>query len=484
MTDNPNQETSISVKEQVQPAKKCFRLMHIPAVIALAVMIAVFLVTFYTSTHRFSILKGLFGGPYAGNWYYRNAFDPSSGDVFRFVKDSLLIRILILAVSGLLSAGMYALYRCIKKPNAILWISCLWLIPASLPTAVTAFSAINITISWKIISNSLVYVLGSGLQTTGLFCFITGLFAYFGRNPFRGLLTAALVWLLGSLTLNALYPLFSITKAPERTLDYIVFYKIRDSGYSHGSTIVVIKVVLQALIAIIPMILLCRMDRENISGEIQFPEKTARAEYLLIPGALICASLIFLVGLTKSIENMWIRCSVNSLILALAGGGLGGLTAWSIIRFLRDASTRLFGITAIILSAAMSSMITVYLLSVRLSMISKMLPQVLSASFDWRMILLMIAIGFVLRFRSCPHPVILALSLALLAAAFTWANLTLSLFYEQNTNATIGSLFLSLIRTEPISPSKYLQCMLLTALPPLAFGLCGSLLMHRALTQD
>ena len=484
MTDNPNQETSASAAEQVQPAKKRFRLMYIPAVISLALIIAVFLLTFYTSTHKFSVLKGLFGGTYTGNTYYRHAFDPSSGSVFRFIKDSLLIRILILAVSGLLSAGMCALYRCIKKPNAILWLSCLWLVPAALPTAVTAYPAINVLISLKISSNSLVHVLGSGLQTAGIFCFTAGLFAYIGKNPFRGLLTAALIWLLGSLTLNALYPWFGIANAPERTLDHIVFSRLRDSGYSYGSAFVIIKVVLQAVIAIIPMILLCRMDRKNSSGDIPFPGKTTRAECLLIPGALACTALVFLAGLTKGIEDNWTRLPLNGLILALAGGGLGGLIAWSIIRFLQGTSERLFGFTAIILSAAMSSLITSYILSIRLRMLSSMLPQVLYAAFDWRMILLMIAIGFVLRSRPCPRPVILALSLALLAGAFTWANLTLATLYEHGDNATIGSLFLSMMKAENVSPSKHLQCMLWTALPPLAFGLGGSLLMHRALTRD
>ena len=465
----------------VSPVRKRLPVMVVPALIALAVMLYVFFVTARSSLHQFSIMNGLTDGEYVGLANYGTAVYYTG--VFSYVWGSLVTRLLVLVVCGLLAAGMCALYRCMKKPSVVLWVACLWLVPAAVPTAVLAHAGYWFLSSLWVNNNAMVYLLGSGLQTLGLFCFVCGLFAYFRKNPFAGLPVVALVWLLGILTTNAVYPGFTSANFSLRTLEHLNINKLRDLGFDSGNAAVVIKILLQVLVGIIPVAVLVRMMSKDKGTAASGLEKTARWEWLLFPLAVGCFALIFLLQLTFAVDDYWLKRFLNSLILALAGGGFGGIVAWSFVRLLRGSSAPVFGVTSVMLSAAVSSLLVLYLLFMRFAMSNKMASQVLLAAFDWRMIFLMISLGYILRSARESHPLCLVLSLMLLTGAFTWANLIHSLIFEAPYNQTIGSAFINMIKVVKRNPASQTTCTLLTVIPPVILGLGGALLMRRALHQ-
>ena len=463
----------------VSPVRKRLPVMVVPALIALAVMLYVFFVTARSSMHQFSIMNGLTDGEYVGLANYGTAVYHTG--VFSYVWGSLVTRLLVLVVCGLLAAGMCALYRCMKKPAAVLWVACLWLVPVAVPTAVIAHAGYWFLGSLHIHNNAIIYLLGSGLQTLGLFCFVCGLFAYFRKNPFAGLPVVALVWLLGILTTNAVYPGISSPAFPLQRLEYLNTQGLLNSRIDSLNASVVLKILLQVLVGFIPLVLLMRMMRRDKIVGASGLEKTARWEWLLFPLAAGCFALIFLLALTDPLEDFWLKISLNSLILALAGGGFGGIVVWSFVRLLRGSSAPVFGVTSVILSAALSSLLVVYLLLVPRMMRNMMAVQVLLAAFDWRTVFLMISLGYVLRSSREGHPLCLVLSLVLLTGAFTWANLTISALYERPYNETIGSLFLSMMKATKANPVINSYINLLSVVPPVFLGLGGALLMRRAL---
>ena len=100
----------------------------IPALLALAAMLYVFGNAAYYSMVRYSAKNGLLGSPFVGLVNYRRLFD---GQGWSAVKDTLVIKILALAVCGAISALMCSLYRVMKKPGTLLAVACLWLVPVA-----------------------------------------------------------------------------------------------------------------------------------------------------------------------------------------------------------------------------------------------------------------------------------------------------------------------------------------------------------------
>ena len=475
----PEEQGTAPAENKPRPWYK-LPLITVPAVIALLAMLYVLVVAAFQATHRASLFDGLWGGPYIGVHRFRTLFTYDS--VWKALKNTALARLLTLAVCGSLAAGMCALCRKMKKPGTILTVACLWLVPAAIPTVAAAWAARSAIIALKLVDNSVLYLAGAGLQTLGIFCFACGLFAYLKKNPFAGLQTAVLVWLLANLTTSAVC-LYGIGFPYTYTLDDIIIKQmyLTSQDYTTSSVYSVIKVVLQVLIGIIPAVLLCGCARKDAGRGL----KTTGGEKMLIPAAVACALLALLAfNLTRTIEDEWFRASANSLVIAVAGGAFGGLLAWSFVRLLERVSRGLYGVVSLVLSAAMSCMAALYLLAVsnRL-LVGSVVPQVLYAAFDWRIILLAVILGFVLRSHTAKRPVSLALALMLLAGACTWAQFGYALFYESKDNMTMGALFLALKTVKRISKYPVYRIMLLTVLPPLLMGVGAAFRMRRAFAE-
>ena len=448
----------------------------VPGILALLALVAVFGTAVAYSTHRFHMASSWAHSPYIG---FKNYDYFAGSNAWQVIGNTLLVRLLALAVCGALAALMCLVYRKMKKPGTILTTACVWLIPAALPTAVMAIAARGLLINLRLIQNSLLYLASAGLQVLGIFCFTCGLFAYLKKNPFSGLLVSALVWLLGSLSTNAV-SFYMLGFGPtDLYLDDMIFMMTANLSMDlyRSSAISVIKVLLQVLIGIIPAVLLCRSMRK----ETPLRRKTTRAELWLIPAAVVCAALAVLaVDPVRAMKDNLVRTGINSLLLTLSGGAIGGLIAYSLIRLLRNASAAVYGSAALILSAAMSFVGVQIMINVRLRMMDTIQFHALAAAFDWRVILLTVILSFALRTRTEKHPVCLALALMLLVGAYTWTKVDFAQVHETVRGLTTGKLFLTYIlgKIDAGAPQQWTK--IISTVPPLLLGAGGAFLMRQA----
>ena len=445
----------------------------IPAILALLVMVYVFLLTGRASLLKYSAIRGMSDSPYIGFKQYEYVLNDSS--IWMSIWATLLTKLTVLAVCTGLAAGMCAIYRKMKKTGMDLTAACLWLVPVAIPTAVPAVWSVYALKFAKIGSNELLFLAASGLQTLGIFCFVAGLFAYLKKNPFTGLLTAALVYLLGSISTSAIHYSFWLKSAnqPMDTLYY--YYSTVKLDIGRASAMSVVRIALQVLIGILPLVLLCKKTRRESA-----PVRSTRGEIVSIPVAMVCAALACLAaGLPQAIKLVWFRTAVNSLLIALAGGVAGGVIAYSFVRLLSGISRRMYAVAAVILSATMTCIITLYMMTAGMWNFRETLMPVLYAAFDWRMILLVLTIAFILRSHTGSRPFGLVFALGLLAAAFTWGNATIGQLYTRK-NTTVGYLFLQSIKSYETWKDWNPEMSLLTALPPLLMGIGAAFLMKKA----
>lgn len=471
--EQENTVTSATAENKPRPWYK-LPVITIPAVLVLLAMAYIFATTLVASMQKYSIRKGWLDSPYIGFRHYQTYL--ANGDLWSTILHTVLARLLVLGVCGGLTAAMCAAYRKMKKPGEVLTIACLWLILAAIPVAAPEFPGILYLVKAKMTSGELIYLVTVGLQTLGIFCFITGLFTYLKKDPFHGLLLAALIWLLGNLSTNAVY-VYSTNK--NTLLNIQIFCdSFRGGNIGQGAALSVIKILLQVLIGIIPAILLCRNTRKKAALT-----RSTRAEYWLVPVAATgTAAALLLAGPAGKIEDQWLKAAVYSLAVAMAGAAVGGVIAYSFVRLMTCMSGRLYTMVAVILSAAMSCVIAEFMAASSLRMIDRPFLYALLSAFDWRMILLMVMIGSVLRNTGGKRPVLLASALALLAASFTWGELNIAMLYESASN-TIGSLFLAMIKNLDVWWEKEAQILLVMAVPPLLMGTGAAFLMKRAFTE-
>ena len=450
----------------------------IPALLALAAMLYVFGNAAYYSMVRYSAKNGLLGSPFVGLVNYRRLFD---GQGWSAVKDTLVIKILALAVCGAISALMCSLYRVMKKPGTLLAVACLWLVPVALPADMVVMLVRRGVVVMTQGHNGAVYLAGTGLQTIGIFCFTGGLFAYLKKNPYSGLLTAVLVWLLGNLSTNAVFLYGVATAKGPFPLDFhITDYFMMSMRVELCSATSVIKVVFQVLLGIVPAVLLCRgMEKDNTPGI-----RTTRTEFRTIPATLVCAAVVVIAGnLTKLTDDIWIKETANSVFIALAGGAAGGLVAWSFVRLLRRSSGRVFGITALMLSASMTCILGQFMLFHTLRQgHNTIIPQTLLAAFDWRVVMLAVILAYILRTHSESRTINLVLALMLLAGACTWIKPVLSYLYERTNNTSLSHHYMTVMNQEYANapnPDR-LRMILLGIIPPVLMGTGAAFLMKRA----
>ena len=459
----------------------------IPAVIALLVMIYLFLKTAYTSMLRYNAIDGI-NSPFVG---LRNYGNIRSEWLATAAFNTIGIRLLLLLVCGGLAAAMCCVYRKIKTPGKLLTAACLWLIPVGLPAAMIGAPIIKAVPDPSGFTCAIAYLMGSGLQTLGIFCFAAGIFAYLKKNPFHGLLAAVLVWLLKNIGMNAMdagiHSRISVSLLTDDR-DYLMYLS---GGIAHSAALSVVKTVLQVAIGVIAVVLLRKKTRSE-----GLREKTTRPEIMMIPIAAVCLAVAHFLykPAAGTISNNVMNALSCSLLSALGGAAAGGLIAWSFVCLLKGASDHLFGIIALVLSAAMSCLLEQYLLFSKLRMIDTVFPHALTAAFDERVILLAVILAFILRFKESPRRDSLFLSLALLAGACTWGGVLSSLTYDYVETRQTGMLFYHNVWTNYIAEGKIaligesgldpkLVLNLLMAVPPLLMGTGAAFLMKHAFTE-
>ena len=456
----------------------------IPAVIALLAMLYLFLRTAYTSMLRYSLMRGM-NSPFVGLTNYGKISSEWLGTA---VFNTIWIRLLLLLVCGGLAAAMCCVYRKIKTPGKLLTAACLWLIPVGFPAAMIGAPVIKAVPDPGTLTCALAYLAGSGLQTLGIFCFAAGLFAYLKKNPFHGLLAAMLVWLLKNIGMNAMDAGIHSKTAVSLLSDDRNYLMYMSAGMADSAALSVIKTVLQVAIGALAAVLLRKRTRSE-----GLREKTTRTEIMMIPIAAVCLAVAHLLYKPAGmIESNVMNTLSSSLLSALGGAAAGGLIAWSFVRLLKGVSGHLYGIIALILSAAMSCLLEQYMLFNRLRMLDTVFPYALTAAFDERVILLVIILAFILRFRENSRRVNLFLSLALLAGACTWGDILSSMTYDYGKTLQAGELFYynvwtnymaepyALIEESGFDPKLVVN--LVMALPPLLLGTGAAFLMKRAFT--
>lgn len=454
--------------------RKGFPVFGIPAILMLVLMLVVFALEILISTRN-----GNPEDPFGAAVGTRNYSMVITNDGLPIaLKDTLIFRLLQLAVSACLATGIYSLYYAMKKPGTVLMSGCLWLIPACLPY-------LPLTLAfWRGISPTGQYLLASVLQTTSLFCFFGGLFAFInmkkkgraGGGPFLGLLIAVLASLTGGLTARAVS--IGMVNGRDMTMDsFIARYTLSMSRVGMGSAIAVIKVILQVLIAIVPMIALCILARKKSTrGEIP---KTVLWIFLAIPAGVL---LSFLSGsLLPSSGASWDRAFFNSVVTVLMAGAFGGLAAYSFIHLMRRVSAFLYGLFAVILFTAMSCLSAQYYIIRNIGIMNTFWPQVFLSVFDERILLFIPVMAFVLRDNTELRPGSLALGTALLAGAAAWGDINIPYIYNTRT-ATITLPMMAYREFQmslTVSPAGYL----LMILPALALGAGAALLIRNAFRE-
>ena len=486
----------IFVPEKEKPVRRKFPLIIVPAILVLGVMVYLFLKTAYVSTLDYNVRDGIFGSPSAGLNNYRIAF--------RFfgnlLGNTLLIKIIMLVVCGFLSAGLCTMYKAMKKPGTILTAACLWLVPLVLPSFMLALAFVRLPDPGSFFSGGLLYLLSEGLQTVSLFCFTAGLFAWLnmrkgndaGKGAYSGLLTAILVWLLGNLTTNGILYFFHNSYPYSRTFDYALFTNSFTGSLGAGNALAVIKILLQSLIGILPVLYLRRRTDEK-----SVEQNEASREFRLFPIAGICLiPTLFSGNLAEAIGDRWLSAAFNSILLAVAAGGVGCLIAWSLIRLINHSSGKVSGIIAIMLAAALSCPFVEFMLFRLFFSKTTLLPQVLTVIFDWRMMLVIIILAFILRNHKVNRPGNLMAALALLAGAFSWSGLTSGFLYGTYKGVyTLPYAYYGTMANNDAIRSAgggiftngmeriYWPWALLIYAAPLLLGLGASLLMRRAFKE-
>ena len=482
-----------------EPARKGFPKFAIPAIIMLCLMLLLFFLELFLSMHKVNVIR-IFEGNFVGlDNYGRYA---SRGQFGAALGTTLLFRAVQLGVSGILAAGLCALYFAMKNPRVALTFACLWLIPACLPylTGNLLFISTIRTDS----SGTVLYLLSGILQTVSLFCFFGGLFTWLnlvkkgkaGGGPFYGLLVGILAWLLGGLTTGPATVGMN-TAFGGTTLDMLnlrMMVQNMQLGFSSAGS--VLKVLVQILLAVAPMIVLCLLARKKSSrGKTPL---TVLWVFLAVPTGI----LLLLLGLDRlATDDRFLNSSFVTLLVVLIGGAFGGLLAYSFLHLLRRVPAFLFGVFAVVLAASLSCISSQYIVLSRfLGLQNTIWPQVLLSAFDGRLVLIVTVLAFALRNYQEARPGSLVIAMALLTGAFLWGEINIAYAYSSarySTSLSLLALQISQTATSAASVSAdsaetaaaaaaarnaiRTESQLLVALPPLVLGAGAALMLKRGL---
>lgn len=455
-----------------QDTRKGFPVFGIPALIMLTLMVLVFVLEILASAGI-----GIIQSPRLGRGEDLNGYAYLFG-TSRFIDsagNSLLYTIVQLAVSAALAAAICAIFYAMKKPGVLLTFACMWLIPFSVPY----FQGIY---TYRYAAPMVEHLLSTVLQTTSLFCFCGGLFAYLnlrkkgkiGGGPYFGLLLGVLFRLLSSLTLaGGRYD--SIVLTLDR-FSYNFFAQYRMDSLA---AVDVVKIVFQVLLALAPVIVLSILARrKSTKGKTPL---TVLWIFLVLPVLGTLAAFLGNVFLRKTMD-FWVA-SLNTLILALLGGSFGGLIAYSFIHLLRRVPAFLYGLFTLMLALTMNCLATQYNLMYGTMLMNTFVPQTIFAAFDARLVILVAVLAYALRSYTESRPGSLALAVALLAGAFVWGDLNVSRLYSYNitTVQTLLRDYAGMYYRADSAASAIGWVLLIV--PPVLMGAGAALLLRRALKE-
>ena len=329
------------------------------------------------------------------------------------------------------------------------------------------------------------------VQTTSVFCFCGGLFTFLnlkkkgrpGGGPYFGLLVGVLVYLLSFLSTRELFPGLFGGMLRGTTMDAYHYRLLINQQLGAGAAGGVIKVIMQLIVAIVPMIILSILARKKSTRG----KMTLNTLWVLL-AVPVGLTLLFLLG--SVLTGNRIGSSIgNSVVTALIGGSIGGLIAYSFIHLFRRVPCFLFALFATILSATMSCLISQYLLLTSAGLRDTIWPQVITAAFDGRLILITTVLAFALRDWHEARPGSLVIAMALLAAAFVWGEINTANLYNLRAYP-VSVLAYQAMRTAPAASAAAADpaavsglrtgTQLLLAVPPLLLGAVGAWMMKRA----
>ncbi len=471
------------------PKKKGFPVFGIPALLMLALMLAVFGLEIHYSTHQVNALSPEAGAS-VGLQYYEYLLNNLS--FLDAAASTLMFRGLQIAVSAPLACVFCALFYAMKKPRTVLTSACLWLIPACLPYLTMSIATFRMTARTDT-SGIQQYLFTSVLQTASIFCFFGGLFTFLnlkkkgrhGGGPWYGLLIALLIWLLSGMTANAVHTSMVSGQIKGKTLEYIsVMTLISKKQVNQLAAGDVLKVLAQIVLALVPVIVLCILARRKSTKG-----KTPLATLLVL--AAVPAGVILLMLRNGALAGLEAEAdaAVNTVIAVLIGGGFGGLIAYSFIHLLRRVPCVLFGLIAAALAATMSCTAAQYLTISRMGLDDTVWPQVFFAAFDGRLVLIITGLAFALRDYTEIRPGSLALAVALLTGALLWGEINVSYIYNSRLTNVALLAMQSIRATSAAGAGEDAQAALaaarttrrlLLAVPPLLMGAGAALLLKRS----
>ena len=486
-------ETTPNAPEtETAPQKEGFPVFGIPAMVMLTLMLIVLGMEIFYATHKVSITgraeESVAIGLTNFQWIIQN---PSFVGA---LTNSLAFRVLQLLAGGTLAAGLVALFYAMRNPRTVLTFACLWLIPACVPY-LTMSLAIFQTATRTDSTGTLLYLFTTVLQTTSIFCFAGGLFTFLnlkkkgkaGGGPYYGLLIAVLIFLLSALTTNALTLALFGSRNKSWTIEYFALKTMSEKlQHSQAAAGNVIKLVLQAAMAVIPAVVLCLLARKK-STKGKTPLTTLWV-FLAVPAGL---TMMLLLGnaFTGSRESAAV---FNSISAALIGGAFGGLIAYSFIHLMRRVPAVLFGLIAVALAATMSCITTQYLLMSNVGLRETVWPQVFLAAFDGRLVLIVTVLSFALRSYTEPRPWAFVVAVALLTGSMLWGEINVSYLYLSRTS-NVSMLALRYMKSSSTAVSELAAdraaavqsvrtgSQLLLAIPAVLLGAGGAVLLKYSL---
>ena len=465
--------------------------------------------------------RGLLNSEWIGlKWYERLVNTPQFTSYF---VNSVVLRAAQLIAGLILSLPLVLWVKCSKKPGAALTKACLCLVPMCVPFLITGQAVISFLPREFYLESQLYplcFAAATVIQTCGFFAFCGGLFQYLSRRGIgggagQGLLVAFLISMVSSLSPDRSANLMlsnAMNRSASSTLDFSIFQLgLSNMQFGMSAATSVLKMAAEALIAVLPLVLLARIAKKDES-RIALPDAqgsglvftTAQLIWLGLLAALLVATMGISTLVSQPDEAVQaigaviqdgsvINAALVSALVALTSGLLGGFIAYALIAQFR-ASRGGMGLAMLLVFAFSSCLISEYLSIRTLGVLNSMYSAVLHNLFDYR--LLSLAFVFVIVLRMAPERSTrgLVLGLMLLGAAFAWGDFYGPYIFISRGSAPLSMMLFRLVfqgsasgdaaaMTEAqrlVEAARVPVMTLLTGLPALLFGFGGAALCIRA----
>jgi len=502
------------------PKKRSTLLVQILAVLALSVLLAIIVTSGIFSVVNYKMTGGIANSPFVGLQFYERAVNyPIFG---ASVMNSVVLKALQM-LGGLLIALPLTMLICLpfKRPGGVLICAALCLVPMLVPT-LTTYHLATVVLPGEVLRTAegayaLVLII-TALQMGGFYTFCAGLFSYLkrrgiGKGAVQGLFVALLIHALTMLSpdFSAIYlSSNALNRNVTTTLDYSIFsYGLMNMNFGLSSAYSIIKVVAQSLLALIPVIILCRIARVD-KTRVEIPQaKGGGFTYILANVfwiAAVAAGALVVLGYDAFMRNgeeiilalsaslmseVFLHQVVISGVIALLGGLVAALIGYGFINLYRNGR-KTFGLGMLLVSTALSGLVGEYMLARNLGLINTLIMPILRTAFQPGFICMVIALTIAVRQAPERSTGGMFMMLFFAGAAFAWGDLLSSIIYINRTSSAPLSLLYyrtlmgantlgteiteAQIMTQNASKSAY---MLALTLPCVFLGLLSALSCRR-----